>query len=339
MQKTVDAAYYQCERTGAFIKGRSAVIDILESHYGKECQATPHNLSQFISIPGYKFKRNGEDCFIPVSRTPPQCPGPFGYAGVLESKDLIVPPYLMPAHTTLITNAIKAEQSRGDGSLTVDFCLSVIYTPEAMGRYFESLFSKIDSFKPYMRHIDECIRSYLLGHISVSVSGLLLAAEGILRSIGSKIDKKFDGITSKDQFTNLISAIEESVLSKTYSGVCVPNFMRKKEYMLNFDEQIFIIDSFKKYFTKRLYEKTSEVQGLIDMNRHSVLHALSMDFDKPINFYRLFIMLVFLAFISVLLGHDRASAFVPETEVSKLKSNCYEQLALIGVSLKNNLPM
>ena len=79
--------------------------------------------------------------------------------------------------------------------------------------------------------------------------------------------------------------------------------------------------------------------GAIDMNRHSVLHGLSMDFNKPINFYRLFIMLVFLAFISVVIGHSRASCFVSETDESKKKSECYDELAGIGSLLKAKYPV
>ncbi|OSR68117.1 hypothetical protein BV326_04000 [Pseudomonas syringae pv. actinidiae] len=80
-------------------------------------------------------------------------------------------------------------------------------------------------------------------------------------------------------------------------------------------------------------------RGAIDINRYSVLHGLSMDFNKPINFYRLFIMLVFLAFVSVLLGHRRASSFVAETDLSKFRSDCYDKLAAFGASMKVRFPL
>ncbi|KPX96815.1 Uncharacterized protein ALO63_04081 [Pseudomonas amygdali pv. mori] len=338
MQKSIEAVFYQCEHTGAFLKGPAAVVNILKSHYGESCGAAPYTLSHFSSILGYRFIREGVTCFIPQSKTPPSSDGPFPFAPLLASKDLIVPPLLMPRHMMLICDAIRANE-RNPGGLTVDFCLAVIYTPSNMGRYFESLFSEIDSFRPYMQHIDECIRAYLFGYVSVAVSGLILASEGILREIGAKIDSRFEGITSKDQFINVLTKIEDILMAKAYPGVEVPGFMRLKEYMLGFDEQLCLVDNFREYFTTRLYEKTSEVEGAIDMNRHSVLHGLSMDFNKPINFYRLFIMLVFLAFVSVLLGHSRASSFVPDTERSKLKSDCYDKLAALGASMKVRFPI
>jgi hypothetical protein len=338
MQKSIEAVFYQCEHTGAFQRGHEAVLGILKSHYGEDCGAAPYTLSHFSSIVGYRFIREGVACFIPQAKIPPTSSGPFPFAPLLASKDLIVPPLLMPRHMTLICDAIRANETRPDG-LTVDFCLASIYTPGDMGRYFESLFNQIDSFKPYMQHIDECIRAYLFGYVSVAVSGLILASEGILREIGAKLDSRFEGITSKDQFINVLSKIEDLLVAKAYHGVEVPGFMRLKEYMLGFDEQLCLVDNFKNYFTTRLYEKTSEVKGTIDMNRHSVLHGLSMDFNKSINFYRLFIMLVFLAFVSVLLGHNRASAFVSETERSKLKSDCYDKLAQFGASMKAHFPL
>lgn len=338
MQKTLDAVFYQCERTGAFKEGPSAVLPILRTHYGDACEASVHSLHHFSSIIGYRFIRDGKLSFIPQEKYPPKSTGPFPFASVLASKDLIVPPLLMPKHMDLICKAIEAGKTNPN-SLTVDFCLASIYTPYDMGRYYESLFNQIDSFQPYMKHIDECIRSYLFGNVSVSVSGMILAAEGILREIGAKIDNRFEGITSKDQFVNVLNKIEDEVIKKVYPGFEVPGFMRGREYLLGFDERVSIVDGFKNYFTTRLYEKTSEVKGSIDMNRHSVLHGLSMDFNKPINFYRLFIMLVFLAFVSVLLGHSRASAFVAETEASKKKSECYDQLAVFGASLKVKFPV
>ena len=297
-----------------------------------------YSLHQSSSIVGYRFKRDGKIAFIPQEKSPPKSTGPFPFASMLSSKDLIVPPLLMPRHMDLICKAIEAGKTNPNG-LTVDFCLATIYTPYDMGRYFESLFNKIDSFQPYMKHIDECIRSYLFGYVSVSVSGMILAAEGIFREIGTKIDSRFEGITSKDQFVNVLNKIEGEIAKKVYPGFEVPSFMRERDYLLGFDEQFSIVDSFRKYFSTRLYEKTSEVQGSIDMNRHSILHGLSMDFNKPINFYRLFIVLVFLAFVSVLLGHSRASAFVAETEVSKKKSECYHQIATYGAIMKAKFPV
>lgn len=338
MQKSLDAVFYQCEHTGAFRVGASAVLPILRTHYGDACGASAYSLYHFSSIVGYRFFREGKASFIPQEKKPPKPFGPFPYAGLLASKDLIVPPLLMSNHMHMICKAIEASKANPD-SLTVDSCLAAIYTPYTMGRYYESLFNQIDSFQPYMRHIDECIRSYLFGHVSVAVSGMILTAEGILREIGAKIDSSFEGITSKNQFTNVLDKIEEELIKKVYPGIEVPSFMLGRDYLLGLDERISIVDGFKKYFTTRLYEKTSDVKGSIDMNRHSVLHGLSMDFNKPINFYRLFIMLVFLAFISVVLGHSRASALVEETGESKKKSECYEQLSLFGMSIKARFPI
>jgi len=338
MTKTLEAIFYQCEGTGAFKQGPSTVLPILKAHYGDDCGASVHTIHHLSSIAGYRFVREGKVSFIPKEKCPPKGGGTFPFASLLASKDLIVPPLLMPKHMGMICRAIEAGKSNSE-SLSVDFCLASIYTPYDMGRYFESLFNKIDSFQPYIKHIDECIRSYLYGHVSVSVSGLILAAEGILREIGTKIDSRFEGITSKDQFVNVINNIEDEVVKKAYSGLEVPCFMRKREYLIEFNEPLCLVDGFKNYFTTRLYEKTSDVKGAIDMNRHSILHGLIMDFNKPINFYRLFIMLVFLAFISVLLGHNRASAFVEETETSKKKSNCYNELAAFGAFMKVKYPV
>ncbi|WP_223817846.1 hypothetical protein [Pseudomonas veronii] len=254
MPKTLEAVFYECEGTGAFKEGPSAVLSILKSRYGDDCGAEVHCLQHLNSIQGYRFRREGKTSFIPRDKFPPKGTGPFPFASLLASKDLIVPPLLMPKHMDLICRAIKAGQSNSD-SLTVDFCLASIYTPYEMGRYYESLFNRIESFQPYMRHIDECIRSYLYGHVSVSVSGMILAAEGILREIGAKLDSRFEGITSKDQFLNVINNIEEEVIRLAYSGLEVPSFMRKREYLLVFDERVSLVDGFKNYFTTRLYEK------------------------------------------------------------------------------------
>jgi hypothetical protein len=338
MQKELEAVFYECQHTGAFNAGPAKVLAILMKHYGETCEASGFVLHHFSGIRGYRFKRDGKWSFIPTEKTPPQSSGPFPFASLLASKDLLVPPLLMPRHMDMICKAIRASAGNPN-STTVDFCLAVIYTPYEMGRYYEALFNQVDSFQPYMNHIDECIRSYLLGNISVSISGMLLAAEGILRKIGEKIDGRFSGITSKDQFVNVLNKIEDRVTSTAYSECDVPGFMRDRDYLVNFDERIALIDGFKKYFATRLYENTKDVTGSIDMNRHSILHGLSMSFNKPINFYRLFIMLVFLAFISVVLGHSRASCFVSETDKSKKKSECYDELAGIGSLLKAKYPV
>lgn len=338
MQKSLEAVFYECEHTGAFNAGPAAVLPILQKHYGEASGASVFVLNHFTGIKGYRFKREGKWSFIPIEKTPPRSTGPFPFASLLASKDLIVPPLLLPRHMDMICKAIK-ESNDKPSSLTVDSCLARIYTPYDMGRYYESLFNRIESFQPYIKHIDECIRSYLLGNISVSVSGLILAAEGILREIGKKIHSRFSGITSKDQFINVLNEIEDRVMGATYSGFEVPGFMRERDYLVNFDEQLALIDGFKKYFSTRLYENTRDVKGAIDMNRHSILHGLSMSFNKPINFYRLFIMLVFLAFVSVILGHGRASCLVSETEESKKKSNCYDELAAFGAIMKVKYPV
>ncbi|MCS4061745.1 hypothetical protein [Pseudomonas putida] len=338
MQKSLEAVFYECEHTGAFDAGPTAVLPILQKHYGEASGASVFVLNHFSGINGYRFKREGKWSFIPVEKTPPRSTSPFPFSSLLASKDLIVPPLLLPRHMDMICKAITASKDNPN-STTVDFCLAVIYTPHDMGRYYESLFSKIDSFRPYIKHIDECIRSYLLGNISVSVSGMILAAEGILREIGKKIDSRFSGITSKDQFINVLNKIEDHVAGAAYPGYEVPSFMRERDYLLNFDERLALIDGFKKYFSTRLYENTLVVKGEIDMNRHSVLHGLSMDFNTPLNFYRLFIMLVFLAFVSVILGHSRASCFVSETEESKKKSDCYDELAAFGAIMKVKYPI
>lgn len=336
MQKTLEAVFYQCEHTGAFRLGPSAVLPILRSHYGNDCEPTPHLLKHFISIPGYRFKREGKASFIPLQKAPPKSDGPFPFSDLLASRDIIIPPLLMPKHMDMLCRAIKAEKA-GAKILTVDFCLATIYTPYHLGRYFESLFRKIEAFHPFLKHIDECIRAYLFGYISVSVSGMLVAAEGILREIGAKIDSRFAGITSKDNFLHALNAIEEIIISKAFCDYDTPRFMKTKTYLLGFDEQVSILESFKNYFSKRLYEKTTEVDGEIDLNRHSVLHGLAMNFDMPVNFYRLFVLLVFLAFVSVVLGHSRASAFVSETEESKKKSEAYEKIAAMGAYMKKSL--
>lgn len=338
MQKSLEAVFYECEHTGAFNAGPAAVLPILQKHYGEASGASAFVLNHFTGIKGYRFKREGKWSFIPIEKIPPRSTGPFPFASLLASKDLIVPPLLLPRHMDMICKAITASKDN-PGSTTVDFCLAVIYTPHDMGRYYESLFNKIDSFRPYIKHIDECIRSYLLGNISVSVSGMILASEGILREIGKKLDSRFSGITSKDQFINVLNKIEDHVAGAAYSDYEIPSFMRERDYLLNIDERLALIDGFKKYFSTRLYENTKDVTGTIDMNRHSVLHGLSMDFDKPINFYRLFIMLVFLAFISVVLGHSHASCFVSETEESKKKSECYDELAAFGAIMKVKYPV
>ena len=338
MQKSLEAVFYECEHTGAFNTGPAEVLTILKRHYGESCEASSYVLQHFSGIQGYRFIREGKWSFIPIKKTPPKSSGPFPFASLLASKDLLVPPLLMPRHMDMICKAIKASNDN-PSSLTVDFCLASIYTPYDMGRYYEALFNRINSFQPYMQHIDECIRSYLLGNVSVSVSGMILAAEGILRNIGEKIDGRFSGITSKDQFIHILNKIEDCVTGAAYSECEVPGFMRERDYLVNFDERLALIDGFKNYFATRLYENTKDVMGAIDMNRHSVLHGLSMDFNKPINFYRLFIMLVFLAFISVVIGHSRASCFVSETDESKKKSECYDELAGIGSLLKAKYPV
>lgn len=338
MQKSLEAVFYECEHTGAFNAGPAAVLPILQKHYGEASGASVFILNHFTGINGYRFKREGKWSFIPVEKAPPRSTGPFPFANLLASKDLIVPPLLLPKHMNMICRAIEAS-SGNPGSLTVDSSLAVIYTPHDMGRYYESLFNQIESFQPYIKHIDECIRSYLLGNISVSVSGLILAAEGILREIGKKIHSRFSGITRKDEFINVINEIENIVIGKAYPEYEVPRFMRERDYLINFDEQLALIDGFKKYFSTRLYENTKDVTGAIDMNRHSILHGLSMDFNMPLNFYRLFIMLVFLAFVSVILGHSRASCFVSETEESQKKSNCYDELAAFGAMMKVKHPI
>jgi hypothetical protein len=71
MQKSLEAVFYQCEHTGAFKQGPSAVLEILKTQYGEGCEASVHSLHYFSSIGGYSFIRDGKQSFIPNTKTPP----------------------------------------------------------------------------------------------------------------------------------------------------------------------------------------------------------------------------------------------------------------------------
>jgi hypothetical protein len=330
--KSLDAMFHMLQGKGIFDQGDDAVCSALQDAYGAECGARREDLCYCAVIPGFAFDVAGVESFIPQSKAAPV--GGIGWLiNNLAQWDLLPPPYVSLGEMGNLMKQVIFRKPVDPTPVLTDV-LSKVFSTEQLARYQVEMYEKFDVFRGFEKTTDECIKAFELGMNSIAIVGLIPVLEGVLRNIGEREVEGFQGSTSKDDFLKLIDHLSTRLCQEAYSLYDVPAFMRHPDYIGAFHDKIQMLNAFREYFKTRLYESTGRVVGPIDLNRHSVLHGLVSDFDKPINFYRLIIGINFLGWTSYVLGHTESTIVLPATALSKERAKTYSKYKALGEALQ-----
>jgi len=332
--KSLDAMFYMLQGKGIFAQGDEVVCAALREEFGIDCNARREDLFHGAAIRGYALDVTGVQSFIPIDREAPT----GGISWVIDEYagwDLLPPPYVgLSALIDIKKQLIYRKPVDPTPMLTS--VLSKVFATDQLSRYQVEMYEKFAVFRGFEKITDQCIKAFELGLNSIAIIGLIPVLEGVLRKIGELEMDDFQGNTSKDEFLKLIDHLSTLLSRQAYAYYDVPSFMRLPKFIGAFHEQIQLLNAFRAYFQTRLYENTARIVGPIDLNRHSVLHGLVTDFDKPINFYRLIIAINFLGGTSYLLGHTESSVELPATALSKKRAQTYARYKAMGAALQSD---
>lgn len=198
---------------------------------------------------------------------------------------------------------------------TLELGLSYFYTTDHIAAMLLNRFPSIEDFVPFIRIISQSVKAFYLRMYAVSISSLITVIEGIGRNLWTITRTGRDrDPTGYPLLETQINSIFEHILDTWLFGnnVWIPSEYKKWDFLDKVDETTQILAGLKRYFERYLFASTSNYSGESKLNRHGILHGLSefSDFDRPINFYRIWSVLEAFAFTCATKGIG--SMFAPD---------------------------
>jgi len=179
---------------------------------------------------------------------------------------------------------------------------------------------------PFYNHILESIQAYYAGLYKAAIITLIPCIEGVIRNIGGYVGKPSQDIINRKEILDILKKVEIQEIRN--------NFLNDYDWfpedevislLDNFDERIQMIESLRYFIEKSMYHDTrSENYSPSSniLNRHEIIHGLIVDFDSPINYLKLIVLLNALATISIIAGDPgRCSLPIINPEAKVLESH------------------
>jgi len=190
-----------------------------------------------------------------------------------------------------------------DPTTSVEKWLHDIFDMDLAAAYFLRFFSKSEALKDYRLIIFEAIESFYMGLDHVAIMSLIPVFEGGLRNLQNLILDEDKGNVAGDVFEKRLKAILKSWGGRRVSGYDWHPGMYgvdtvEVDFYTHICPQSDVINCFRLFFKNVLYKPTGSYDG--GFNRHAIVHMLENNFNRPANFYRIFLALTHITFIESL---------------------------------------
>ncbi|MBK0058272.1 hypothetical protein IAE40_06480 [Pseudomonas sp. S44] len=215
----------------------------------------------------------------------------------------------------------------------VDQWLEDIVEIELLITYFLRYFSNSEALKDYRLIIFEAIEAFYMGLDHIAIMSLLPVFEGGLRNVQSLVLNVDRANVSSDIFAKRLKQILKEWGSRRvakyswHPGVYGCDDV-EVDFYTHICPQADVINCFLIFFKNVLYKDSCS--GQLGFNRHVILHLLDNDFNRPANFYRIFLALTHIAFIESL-SNQNVPFFWPGYDTESRRLSKY--IEYLGASM------
>ncbi|UTL80429.1 hypothetical protein [Pseudomonas putida] len=221
----------------------------------------------------------------------------------------------------------------------VDQWLEDIVEIELLVTYFIRHFSNSEALKNYRLIIFEAIEAFFMGLDHIAIMSLLPVFEGGLRNVQNLVLKEDLGNVSGDVFAKRLKQILKEWGSRRvvqyswHPGVYGCDEI-EVDFYTHICPQADVMNCFLLFFKNVLYKNSSG--GELGFNRHVILHMLDNDFNRPANFYRIFLALTHIAFIESL-SNQKIPFFWPGYSAESRRLSNYVEYLGASMDGRRNL--
>lgn len=260
-----------------------------------------------IGKPGFKIVSE-KGVFLLLKHSVDYYNANWGRSTSIQSRML---PYGIPVPLYLgqgeISAGFHAAANSKDPANAVEKWLNDIFEMDLVAAYFLRFFSKSEALKDYRVIIFEAIESFYMGLDHVAIMSLIPVVEGGLRNLQSLVLGEDKGNVKGEIFEKRLKFILKNWGDRRVSDYdWHPGRYGVDDIEVDFYTHICpqsdVINCFRLFFKNVLY-RTAESNGG-GFNRHVIVHMLGNDFNKPANFYRVFLALTHIAFIESLTNEN-----------------------------------
>lgn len=230
-----------------------------------------------------------------------------------EKADWFEPPYIMMRVTNPIIDSLTKSLNASRERIESDFNhhITGIYTMVDCATAIEQLFPNSLVLKEHTKTIREAYLSFYSGYKTAAIAALIPIVESAINDFLSAEAKANLKLLEKVDYV-IDTAVKKATLIH-YDHCWIANEFTKIEHLKLVDERIYLFETIRRWLKYSFFSKTSNYKGLSGLNRHVFAHGLSLVWQKPTNFHRLFGVLIALAWLEGWVNEDaNTSTFFPD---------------------------
>ncbi|MGO2503068.1 MAG: hypothetical protein ACTH7C_08055 [Cobetia marina] len=248
---------------------------------------------------------------------------------ILSGIEFVYPPFCSHGFVQRFVNSIALAPKNEDLILAYT---KEMFSLERLSVLFTEKYNSNKDISPFYQQILESLYAHCMGWHRVAVTSLIPCIEGVVRSIGVSLDPKFEKVVSAKDLDEILKLICKHVINRNLpKDAWVPDDLKSLDYHDSFDEQIQMVQSLRYFIKHKLYAHTDSYSSDARLNRNGVVHGFIDDYNSPLNFYRLIVVLNSLYVCSALAGRGGSLFFPSPTNSSRELLDKLNKINLAGL--------